>query len=481
MPARRGSIAPRPQRSFKDWLQRVLEKAEEVEKGFDPDAVHDLRVAVRHSRAVARSIEPLDNGAKWGKMGRAAKKLLDAVGDLRDAHVIKKTVARVGMKQSVSGESVIADMGQREKKAKRRARKTLQSFDRKRWRDWMHELPDRAARVRPDGLVAELLVLDQWNDAWARHQSAMKSRSRVEIHKLRIGIKRLRYAAESFLPERYRKWAKALQKLQDLLGDAHDMDVLRQELAELRPAPSKAERKQWASKIQEHRAPKLLEYRRLKGKWDAWRAELPQRERLDQARAEWLAVWAAFLDPDPNASSRVARIALSIFDGLDAAGLAATHMDCGRGLLEAAAFTRHVASSPGKHHRKATYKMILRHDPPPGWTSGDMEIIAQIARLHHGELPDRKGGFRARIAREHSGEILLLAGILRLASALGWRDDPPVTQLKVKSRDGSVIFLATGYREVEPIASHVASARHLLELELNRPILVEPAPGQTLS
>src|SRR6202050_1867018 len=478
MPARRGPIAPKPQRSFKDWRQRVLEKAKGVQKGFDPNAVHDLRVAVRHCRAVARSIEPLDDGAKWGKMSRAAKKLLDAMGGLRDAHVIKKTITKVGMKQSVSGESVIAAMDQQEKKAKRRARKKLQSFDRKRWRDWMHELPNRAARVRPDGLAAELLGRDQWNDEWARHQAAMKSRSRVEIHKLRIGIKRLRYATESFLPERYRKWAKDLQKLQDLLGNAHDMDVLRQELAKIRPALSKAERKQWASKIQEHRAPKLREYRKLKGKWDAWRAELSQGERLDQARAEWLAVWAGFLDPDPNASRRVARIALSMSDGLDAAGLAATHMDSGRGLLEAAALTRHVASSAGKHRRKATYKMILRHDPPPGWTSGDMEIIAQIARLHHGALPDRKHGFRASIARQHSGEISLLAGILRLASALGCRYDPAVTQLKVKSRDGSVILLATGYREVEPIASHIASARHLLELELNRPILVEPAPGR---
>ncbi len=463
-------------------MERVLDKATEIEEGFDPGAVHDLRVALRHCRAVARSVGPLDPGAKWAAMNRAARKLLDAMGDLRDAHVIRKTVKRLGMKQSASGKKLNAAMDHREKKARRRAKQKLGAFDRKRWRAWAHELPDRAARVRPEGLVAELVVLDQWSDAWKRHQAAMKSRNRVEIHKLRIGIKRLRYATESFLPERYAKWGKDLQKLQDLLGDAHDLDVLRQELADVRPTPAKAERTKWKSKIQERRGPKLHEYREHKSKWDAWRAELPQGEKLDIARAEWLGVWASFQGGDPSESRRVARIAMNLYDGLDGAGLAAPHMDSARSLLEAAAFARHVKSSPeGSPHRKAAYKSILRQEPPPGWTSGHMEIIAQITRLHHGKIPSRKSNFRGSIRRENSAGILLLAGILRLASALGAREDSPVTQVKVKSGEGCVTLHAVGYHEVEPFASDVAAARHLLELELNRAIVVEPALGQISS
>ena len=110
-----------------------------------------------------------------------------------------------------------------------------------------------------------------------------------------------------------------------------------------------------------------------------------------------------------------------------------------------------------------------------------MEIIAQITRLHHGKIPNRKSNFRASIRRENSAGILLLAGILRLASALGAREDPPVTQVKVKSGEGCVTLHAAGYHEVEPFASDVAAARHLLELELNRAIVVEPAPGQMSS
>lgn len=482
MPPKPSARSPRPKRDLKAWMERVLEKASDVEKDFDTGSVHDLRVALRHCRSIALGLEALDPAAQWARMNKAAKKLLRGMGGLRDAHVIEKTVKKLGMKESTSGRSLLLQMERCAKKGKRQARKRLRAFDRKQWRGWIDELPGRAAHLRMNSSAAELIVLTWWNDAWERHQAAMQSRSKTEIHRLRIGLKRLRYSAESFLPACYVQWGRDLQKLQDLLGDVHDLDVLQGELSSLLPAVSKTERKKWRAAIQARRAPKLREYREKmsgpKSKWHQWRSSLPEGKNLDRARAAWLGVWASYLDPDPDHSRRVARLAVGIYDGLAAAGLAGMDIAPARSLLEAAALAHDAGRSYGeKHHRKATYKLVLKQAPPHGWTFAHMEMIAQIARYHRGGLPDQQSKTWASIYREDGAGILLLSGILRLASALANDRATNITRLRVRREGESVAIRAAGYREIGPFASHVAEARHLLEIELNLPVLVMAAPN----
>lgn len=475
---------PRTKRDLKGWMKRVLEKSSDVERDFDTGSVHDLRVALRHCRSIALGLESLDPAAQWARMNKAAKKLLRGMGGLRDADVIEKTAKKLGMKESTSGRSLLLRMERCAKKGKRQARKRLRAFDRKQWRGWTEELPGRAAHLRMNSPAAELIVLKRWNDAWERHQAAMQSRSKTEIHQLRIGLKRLRYSVESFLPARYVRWRRHLQKLQDLLGDVHDLDVLQGELAGLLPAVSKSERKKWRAAIQARRTPKLREYREKmsgpKSRWREWRSGLPEGENLDRARATWMGVWAGYLDPDTDHSQRVSRLAVGIYDGLAAAGLAEMNIAPARSLLEAAALARDAGRSYGeKHHRKATYKLILKQEPPHGWTFAHMEMIAQIARYRRGSLPDRQSKTWAKINREDGAGILLLSGILRLASALANDRAMNIARLRVRREGESVTIRATGYREIEPFASHVAEARHLLEIELNLPVLVTAAPNPT--
>ena len=59
------------------------------------------------------------------------------------------------------------------------------------------------------------------------HRQALRNRTQVGYHQLRIGIKRFRYMCENFLPQRHAKWAKDLRELQDALGEVHDFDVLK--------------------------------------------------------------------------------------------------------------------------------------------------------------------------------------------------------------------------------------------------------------
>ena len=114
----------------------------------------------------------------------------------------------------------------REVEQKRAARAALEEFDRKQWKQWSKSLPLRAARVRPGSAVFKHLALERWTAARELHSVAMRNRSQVAFHTLRIGIKRFRYIVENFLPAEHKVWSGDLKHMQDLLGEVHDLDVL---------------------------------------------------------------------------------------------------------------------------------------------------------------------------------------------------------------------------------------------------------------
>ena len=88
----------------------------------------------------------------------------------------------------------------RETQQKRDARAALEEFDRKQWRQWSNSLPQRAARIRLGSGVFKHLALERWTTARQLHTVALRNRSQVAWHTLRIGIKRFRYIVENFLP-----------------------------------------------------------------------------------------------------------------------------------------------------------------------------------------------------------------------------------------------------------------------------------------
>ena len=107
------------------------------------------------------------------------------------------------------------------------AQKSLAGFDRKHWTSLNAHLAQRTDAIPLEGLVFQHVALERWTDARELHRHALRNRSGVAYHQLRIGIKRFRYTVENFLPERHAKWSKDLRDLQDALGEVHDFDVLR--------------------------------------------------------------------------------------------------------------------------------------------------------------------------------------------------------------------------------------------------------------
>jgi CHAD domain-containing protein len=459
-------------------MRRVLKESTAARKDFDEDAVHDLRTALRRCRSIAIAMQEVDPSANWREMEEQAKRLLDGMSILRDAQVVHALISRFAIR-GAAVDLLVAETHKHEKKGERKAAKRLRKFDEKRWREWEETLPERAARIPVGGEVLQLLGVERWNECWERHRFAMRSRSKLSIHKLRVSVKRFRYFAENCLPGRHERWSGDLRKMQDVLGDIHDLDVLWSHVVRLRNQISQEEREHWRAEIEARRRPLLAEYLKMAKPpvaiWQKWRGDLPSGPELDHCRVELLAEWAAFLDPHPGHARQVAKLALQIFDGLHAAGLTASGVRQARILLEAAALVHDVGLHHAhKNHHKETYNLVTERNPPPGWTKQRMELIAAIARYHRGAMPQAGAMQSTRLAGHEAAGILFLAGILRLAVALASDPARQIKRVHVSAQPTEVAIRAVGYDGAEPMASELASARHLLETELDRPVMIAP-------
>ena len=457
------------------WAQRVLEECDKANQHFDPDPVHDLRVAIRRCRSMADGFLSVDPDPAWKEMKKLGKTLFSTLGDLRDVQVMSEWVTRLSEPDDSVRQALLETLGQKEDQLKAAAQETLHNFDRKRWTALNARLARRASRVPLEGLVFQHLALERWLDARDLHRQALRNRTQVGYHQLRIGIKRFRYMCENFLPQRHHRWAKDLRELQDALGEVHDFDVLKGML-KTHPGIKPEDRERWTKTIAGERQQRLDLYRqKMLGKnslWQVWRAELPSGSSLEQAAMEKLRTWASFLDPDFDHSAHVTRLALQLYDGLSKQEIVTAGADYRR-LLEAAALLHEVGQSRRPEgHRKRAYSMIRRLKPPLGWTEEELQCVAVIARYHGGPLPQTSNSAFVGLTPKRRRALLPIAGILRLADAFDFSHDRTIDRVSVERRDGAVIVYGQDLQEISPIAERLARARYLLEMTCACPIMI---------
>src|SRR3954463_16511025 len=70
------------------WMDMVLQERVKVQGDPSSDPVHDLRVALRRCRSMAETMSELDPEPAWKQMRKAGKQLFQALGKLRDTHVL---------------------------------------------------------------------------------------------------------------------------------------------------------------------------------------------------------------------------------------------------------------------------------------------------------------------------------------------------------------------------------------------------------
>lgn len=226
----------------------------------DVEGIHQMRVAVRRLRSCLALFEDLLPPQQTAYLGGELRWLIGELGPARDWDVfLSETLSKV-LDAGVRDPALRALKAAAEVKcdeAYQRAQAALQSHrylglvmlmgawaEGRRWHD-----PAMPPAARPDGLrqPAETVahsLLDQRYAAVRQAGRRFASLSSEGRHKLRIQIKKLRYATEFFgslyPPDRLNEFLADLKRLQDQLGTANDIDVARRLVKEIiRPLKGK--------------------------------------------------------------------------------------------------------------------------------------------------------------------------------------------------------------------------------------------------
>jgi len=468
-------------RSLSHWMNRVLEELGDLRSSPDPDTVHDLRVAIRRCRSLAAVMEEVDPEPGWPEIRKVARKLFRGLGALRDAQVLAEWVKRLGAENDPVGAQMLASLESEEKQRTDGALRVVAKFDEKEWRSLEQKLRKRVRLVPVGGLAGECLALERFEEAKELHNRALRTEKPKPWHGLRIGIKRFRYTLECFLPEHYAAWSENLKRLQDILGEVHDLDVLSEALNEARVSAPSESRQEWQEKITHKRRERIETYRQLTlGKtslWHEWRHNLPHGKRLEAAVTARLRATARAADAHSRRTALISRIAVRMFEvfrRVDAAPV--LHNARMRRLMQAAAKLHGVRTVGNRNlSPKAVRKFLLTLIVPPNWTSEEWDLMAWAVRFHRGPEPKQKNGF-AKLNEDQQAAVRAMAGVLRLARSLRKSGLEGTVGLRCEKSDDAIILSVPGLMDTAEIAARLAAAKHLLESVLEKPLILKAVP-----
>jgi len=257
-------------------MTRTLERADQLQSSWEADDVHDLRVALRRCRTMAEALGEVYPDPGWRKVKKTSRALFHALGELRDTQVERGWVKKLAPAGSAPRRHMLRTLALRERGLKENAVKALDRFDRKEWKKLDRKLDPKARFFPLESVVFQRLALARLNEAVQLYEQARKRRSTAAWHRLRIGIKAFRYVVENFLPQHYQAWANDLKKCQDLLGELHDLDVLRIDLRRNAVSLDTKIVSDWIAGIDRARKLRIAEFAALvsgpKSLWTAWRS-----------------------------------------------------------------------------------------------------------------------------------------------------------------------------------------------------------------
>jgi inorganic triphosphatase YgiF len=239
-------------------LDQVLHNDAPVLAGL-PDGIHQMRVAVRRLRAILSAFSRLlpRDQRRWAS--GELRWLADALGAARNLDVFAAdTLAPAAKALRANGTPGVPERGvtggiaalnaaaeRRRQGAYATATSALRSvrytaillrlmrwFDACGWRD----SGASSALTQPIGDIAAG-VLDRRRRASKRRSRDFAGQSPPQRHRLRIALKKLRYSTEMlaglYQPDAVSRFTKQVKRLQDDLGEANDVAVARDIVAEL--------------------------------------------------------------------------------------------------------------------------------------------------------------------------------------------------------------------------------------------------------
>lgn len=460
------------------WMERVLVEAEHAGLSLAPDPIHDLRVALRRCRSMAVGYMAIDPDKDWTAMTRAARRLFRRLGEMRDAQVMEEWVRRLGSPDDPVSGAVLVHLEQIRPELENGVVAAIQEFDRQKWTRWARRLKVRSRRIPVAGAVFQLSALGAWEGAYALHKAALRNRSAVSWHRLRIGLKKFRYLVENFLPLQHEEWKNDLKQLQDCLGEFHDLIVFWNLAERIKAFPDEGSRDRWRQILESEKAARVKTYReKMLGDsalWRLWREGLPSQNRLHSLGLAVLQRWASLRGADLGRVRNVRRLALQLYDGLHPGRRSDPFSKSRRVALHAAVILRQIGGIKKSmaDAGKSAGELLERLPPLPGFSSDLLRLAVIAAQCSRVKLQDLGEDTLDGIKDEERGDLGKIVGILRLAATLAENSDPPFRRLSVEPRGDCITIHVQDYSEFGALAEKVARSRYLLEYSCQRPVLI---------
>ena len=219
---------------------------EQARPGSEPEAVHDLRVALRRMRAIARAWQGVLGRARIKKLRRRLAKLQRRLASARDVEVACTWIEGLEKVEGAGTPAVLERLRTKRHDAIHRHASRFPS-DLRRLRRWLKKKladPKLSAPGAPASSAAWLAdsLAEHVKDLTQRLQAIDGPTDNASCHQARISGKRLRYLLE---PWRHAlKGVPALhilsKDLQNVLGEIQDAHVLEAMLEDLRTSSSSA-------------------------------------------------------------------------------------------------------------------------------------------------------------------------------------------------------------------------------------------------
>lgn len=225
------------------WLVDLSKLVEQVRAGsHDPEVVHDVRVVIRRLRSTTRLIAEACGARVKGLAGldRTLKRIARETGPVRDADVLDENLVELRQQEIAATAPwkgalavLAADVDARRREGWRAVQQVLAEPDHQAQLAKAPQVAARAAALSPPASQLARILAERLEDMVAHVELARRAQDPEEWHRVRIAIKRVRYAVE-LLAGRDSPLVEGFVKLQSALGKAHDHRVWQERALALR-------------------------------------------------------------------------------------------------------------------------------------------------------------------------------------------------------------------------------------------------------
>ena len=241
----RGPMLLLAYRYLADQLSAIRESAPAALAGQSPEGVHQMRVAIRRTRAALKAYGPMLPRAQWREFGTGFRWLASTLGRVRDLDVYEARLARqfamLAPEQAAALAPYRAHLHREYAEARARMVAAIEGPRYVKLLAAVAESTQKgpsAAALRRWGSFRVCDGAPEYLDAALRRVRKRGRRIDADsppqaLHELRIRAKRLRYLMEIFVPvygKRLERLIKPVRRLQDALGEYQDACVAMSQL-----------------------------------------------------------------------------------------------------------------------------------------------------------------------------------------------------------------------------------------------------------